>query len=59
MQWKKASGYPRRSLAETQMFRYKLVIGDKLRARTLGNQQVEHRLGCALLNRLLQGNPQS
>ena len=31
--WKQQGGYHRRSLAETQMFRYKQIIGDKLRAR--------------------------
>ena len=36
--WKKESGYHRRSLTETQMARYKQLIGDKLRARTLANQ---------------------
>ena len=42
--WKHQSGYHRRSLAETQMFRYKQIIGDKRRARKTGNQQVESRL---------------
>ena len=50
--WKQQRGYHRRSLAETQMFRYKQIIGDKLRARALANQQVESRLGCAILNRM-------
>ena len=54
------SGYHRRSLVETQMFRYKRIIGDKLRARTLANQQVERRLGCAILNRMTHlGRPES
>ena len=50
--WKRQRGYHRRSLAETQMFRYKQIIGDKLRARAWPNQQVESRLGCAILNRM-------
>ena len=58
--WKHQSGYHRRSLAETQMFRYKQIIGDKLRARKMGNQQVESRLGCAILNRMTHlGRPES
>ena len=58
--WKQASGYHRRSLAETQIYRYKHLIGDKLKARTEANQQVESRLGCALLNRMIHlGKPQS
>ena len=51
--WKNDSGYPRRSIAETQMSRYKQILGDTLRARTLPNQQTETRVGCAVLNRLL------
>ncbi len=58
--WKQQRGYHRRSLAETQMFRYKQIIGDKLRARRLANQKVESRLGCAILNRMTHlGKPES
>ena len=35
------------------MSRYKQILGDTLRARTLPNQQTETRVGCAVLNRLL------
>lgn len=58
--WKQQSGYHRRSLAETAMFRYKQIIGDHLRARTMVNQQVESRLGCKILNRMTHlGRPES
>ena len=58
--WKQASGYHRRSLAETQIYRYKQLIGNTLKARTEPNQQVESRLGCALLNRMIHlGKPES
>jgi hypothetical protein len=58
--WKQQSGYHRRSLAETQMGRYKQILGDKLRARIWKNQQVESRLGCAILNRMTHlGRPDS
>ena len=58
--WKQQSGYHRRSLAETQMFRYKQIIGDKLRARALANQKVESRIGCAILNKMIHlGKPDS
>ena len=50
--WKKTSSYHRRSITETQIGRYKQMIGDTLRARTLTNQQTETRLGGALLNRM-------
>ena len=58
--WKQASGYHRRSLAETQIYRYKQLIGNTLKARTEANQQVESRLGCAILNRMIHlGKPES
>ena len=50
--WKKTSGYHRRSLVETQIGRYKQLLGDTLRARTLPHQQTETRVGCAVLNRM-------
>ena len=49
-----------RKLAETLIYRYKHLIGDTLKARTEANQQVESRLGCARLNRMLHlGKPES
>ena len=58
--WKQASGYHRRSLAETQIYRYKQLIGGELKARSEANQQVESRIGCAILNRMIHlGKPQS
>jgi hypothetical protein len=46
------SGYCRRSLVETAIFRYKTIIGRRLHARTLPNQKTEARTGCAVLNRM-------
>ena len=58
--WKQESGYHRRSLAETLLYRYKHLIGGKLKARSEANQQVESRIGCALRNRMIHlGKPQS
>ena len=58
--WKQQSGYHRRALAETLIYRYKHLIGGKLKARSEANQQVESRLGCAILNRMIHlGKPQS
>ena len=58
--WKQESGYHRRSLAETLIYRYKHLIGGTLKARSEANQQVESRLGCAILNRMIHlGKPQS
>jgi transposase len=52
MSWQRSSGYNRRSLVETAMFRYKTVIGRRLHARTLPNQRTEAKLGCNVLNRM-------
>ena len=58
--WKQESGYHRRSLAETLIYRYKHLIGGQLKARSEANQQVESRIGCAILNRMIHlGKPQS
>ncbi len=59
-QWKQESGYHRRSLAETTMFRFKTIFGAKLRRRLFDNQAVELFLKCAALNRMIQlGKPNS
>jgi len=59
-QWKKESGYHRRSLSETAIFRLKIIFGGKLRRRFFDNQAVELFLQCAALNRMIQlGKPDS
>lgn len=50
--WQNRTGYGRRSLVETAMFRYKTMIGRALRARTLPNQQTEAKIACGVLNRM-------
>jgi predicted acylesterase/phospholipase RssA len=58
--WKEESGYHRRSLAETAMFRYKTIFGDKLSARVFESQAAEAFLRCAALNTMTQlGMPDS
>lgn len=58
--WKKESGYHRRSLAETAMFRFKTIFGDALAAREEQRQQTEARLKCVALNRMTRlGMPES
>src|SRR5215468_4290987 len=37
-EWKRESNYHRRSLAETQVFRFKTVFGDRLQTRQIDNQ---------------------
>lgn len=58
--WKQESGYHRRSLAETAVFRFKIIFGNTLRARTLPCQITEARIKAAALNRMTQlGMPDS
>ncbi len=52
MAWQKASGYNQRSRGETLMGRWKGIIGPKLKARTLGNQKTEAKIGVRVLNRM-------
>jgi hypothetical protein len=52
MGWQRRSGYNRRSLAETAMYRYKTVVGRRLYSRTLTNQRAEAKIGCNVLNRV-------
>lgn len=48
--WKALSGYSRRPLAETAMYRFKVIFGDKLHARNFQNQATEAFVKCKLLN---------
>ena len=52
--WKRESGYHRRSIAETTMFRLKTIFGGNLSARKFDNQAVELFIKCAALNRMIQ-----
>lgn len=58
--WKQETGYHRRSLAETAVFRFKTIFGNTLSARTLPRQITEARIKGAALNRMTQlGLPDS
>lgn len=59
-EWKIVSNYHQRSKAETFMFRYKVILGSALQARTFENQKTEVKVGCKVLNMMLQlAKPQS
>lgn len=59
-QWKKEVSYHRQSRAENAFFRFKTIIGDRLRARRADTQEVEARLACNILNRMTElGRPKS
>jgi IS5 family transposase len=59
-QWKKESGYHRRSLAETQIFRIKTIFGDRVSARQFEGQATQILVRCAALNKMTHlGMPDS
>ena len=59
-EWKKESGYHRRSLVETGMMRLKTIFGERLGARSEAGQKSELLLRCRALNRMTAlGMPQS
>ena len=49
-EWKKQSGYHKRSLAETGMSRLKLTFGSRLKSKKITNQMAEVKLRVSLLN---------
>ncbi len=58
--WKKESGYHKRSLVETQMFRFKTILGGKLSERLFDNQIRESQIKVKILNRMTAlGMPKS
>jgi transposase len=59
-QWEKESGYHRQARVENTFFRYKSIIGDRLRARHPESQQREAMISCNILNRMAEtGWPES
>ncbi|HTX86465.1 MAG TPA: IS5 family transposase [Candidatus Nanoarchaeia archaeon] len=58
--WKEQTEFHVRSLAETAMFRFKTIIGDKFKFRKFKNQRTELMISISILNRMLQlGMPDS
>jgi hypothetical protein len=59
-QWKKASGYHRQGRVENALFRYRSIIGDSLRARSVSGRDVEASLARRILNQMTSlGRPES
>ena len=59
-EWYATSGYSRRSLVENAVFRYKTILGQRMRSRSLPNQRVEVSLACKILNTMTSlGMPDS
>ena len=59
-QWKTDSGYHQQARMENAFFRYKVIIGESLRARSRAGQETEAILACNILNQMTQlGRPAS
>src|SRR5256885_10855326 len=59
-QWKRDSDYHRRSLAETAVFRVKMIFGERVGARSFDGQAAQMFVRCAALNRMTHlGMPDS
>jgi hypothetical protein len=59
-EWKIETGYHRRSLAETMMFRVKTLLGNRLSTRKLEHQKVEAAVWCNIINKMTAlGMPES
>ena len=59
-QWKKHVGYHEQSRVENTFYRYKQLIGGRLRSRNIDAQATEVSLGVNVLNQMLElGAPRS
>jgi hypothetical protein len=50
--WKKQVKYHRRSIAETAMYRFKVLLGDRLQSRKFANQWAEVLIKVNILNKM-------
>ena len=58
--WRSESGYRQQARVENTMFRYKHIVGSRLRARCEDGRKVEAAAGCNVLNRMFDlGKPRS
>jgi len=59
-EWHKSSGYSGRAMVENAVFRYKTIMGRRMRSRTFDGQRVEVQLASKILNRTTRlGMPES
>jgi hypothetical protein len=52
MAWQASTGYNQRSCGETQIGRWKMVNGPKLKERSFLNQKTEAKIGTRILNKM-------
>jgi hypothetical protein len=59
-EWKRKSGYHKRSLVETAMYRMKTLLGNTLSTRKFVNQKIEAHIRCKIINQMTRlGMPNS
>ena len=59
-EWKKRSGYHRRSLVENAMYRFKILTGNRLWSRRISSQATEMAIRVGVVNRMaVLARPQS
>ncbi len=59
-QWRKESGYHQQARVENPFFRYKTIVGPRLRVRNPESQRAEAVIACNILNRMTGlGMPES
>ena len=51
-EWEKATAYKRQNIVENAMFRYKKIIGNNMKSRSLENQVIESEISVNILNRM-------
>ena len=58
--WKQEAGYQLQARVEHAFFRYKSILGDRLRARSRGGRVAESVVACNVLNQMTElGRPES
>ena len=60
MEWERKSGFTRRNIVENRIGRYKMILGNQMRSRSLTGQRAEVRIGCRIINKMTElGIPKS
>ena len=50
--WQDYTDYGRRAKVENTMYRYKIIIGNKLKSRSIDNQKIESKIAVHILNQM-------
>jgi len=50
--WQDYTDYGRRAKVENTMYRYKIIIGNKLKSRSIDNQKIESKIAVNILNQM-------